>query len=449
MKKIAFILPAIGKKKGQKYIKTWQLMEPLTISTLKSLTPVRFKTEFYDDRLELIDYETDADIIAITTEVYTAKRAYDIAAKFRAKGKTVVLGGYHASLNEEEAAQHCDALVVGNAESVWEKLLEDFENGSLDPAYHGTCRFKHVVPDRTIFGNKKYSKVGVIETGRGCNFSCEFCAISAFHNKKYYRKPIPIILEEIKAAKKAGKKVFFFADDNIVADHEHALALFKAIEPLKINWTGQGSLTMAQNPELLHWMKRSGCSVILIGYESLDKKNLQQMNKDWNSRLGEMEELTRRIHKTGLNIYATFVFGFDHDTRELFKRTLKFAKRMGFYFAAFNHLLPMPGTELHERLSAENKFKVPQWWLQPGYLYGELTFHPGNLSAEEVSLLCKETRKGFYSFFSIFKRGFLALFRSWDMLLFVYFWYLNGKLGKEVEEKNHLPLSMNLDELPK
>ena len=447
--KIAFILPAIGKKAGEPYIKTWQLMEPLTISTLKSLTPENFETEFYDDRIELIDYQTDADLIAITTEVYTARRAYDIAATFRRRGKTVVLGGYHATLNPEEAGAHADVVVLGNAEAVWAELLADYLNSSLKPEYRGDCAYSGAIPDRSIFAGKRYSPIAVIETGRGCRFSCEFCAISAFHRAAYYKKPVEIIVAEIEEAKRIGKRVFFFADDNIVADEEHAIALFKAIEPLKIRWTGQGSLTMARNHELLSWMKKSGCTLILIGYESLDADNLKQMKKSWNRGSEEMEALTRRIHAAGVNIYATFVFGFDHDTEDLFVRTLAFAKRMGFYVAAFNHLLSMPGTELHRRLLEEGKLNDPEWWLNSGYLYGELTFNPALLTGVKVSALCKEVRGRFYRPLSVLRRGFLSLLRSGDLLLFIYFWYVNFKLGREVDEKMHLPLGMNLDELPK
>lgn len=447
--KLAFILPAIGKKKNKRYIKTWQAMEPLTISTLKALTPPEVECEFYDDRIELINYDTQAELIAITTEVYTVCRAYLLAAEFRKRGKTVILGGYHTTLNPQEAAEHGDALLLGNAEKVWKELLDDFQKGELKPVYQGDCQFMPGLPDRSIFKGKQYSRVGVIETGRGCNFACEFCAITAFHGGTYYRKPVEYIVREIKAAQKAGKTIFFFADDNIVAEPQHAIELFKAITPLKIRWTGQGSLTMARNPELLYWMRKSGCTVILIGYESLDKDNLKQMNKDWNEKLGETEELTRRIHKAGLNIYATFVFGFDYDDRPLFQRTLEFAKKQGFYFSAFNHLLPMPGTDLHKRLLEQGKLMDPQWWLRKGYLYGELVFHPGKLSAGDISSLCRDIRRKFYRIGSIFRRGFLCLFRSGDLLLFLYFWYLNLKLGKEVDQKMHLPLGQNLDELPK
>ncbi len=445
--KIAFVLPAIGKKPGQKYIRTWQLMEPLTISTLKALTPPEIETEFYDERIEPVNFKTDANLIAITTEVYTARRAYDIAGRFRQQGKTVILGGYHTTLNPDEAAEHADTVVVGNAETVWTRLLNDYQMERLGKRYTGECSYRNVIPDRSIFAGKQYSRLAVIETGRGCSFNCEFCAISAFHHARYFKKPVPLILREIEAARQDGKKIFFFADDNIVADQTHAIELFKAITPLKIRWTGQGSLTMARNGELLRWMKRSGCALILIGYESLETANLMQMKKAWNRGRELMEELTRRIHRTGLNIYATFLFGFDFDREKLFEETLKFAKRMGFFIAAFNHLLPIPGTELHARLMRENRLEHTAWWLQHGYSYGKLTFVPKQMSAAAVSQHCRNTRKRFYGFLSIARRSVLVLLRNRNLPMFFYFWYLNMKLGCEVDEKMDLPLGENLDEI--
>jgi len=425
-------------------------MEPLTISTLNALTPDDVETEFFDDRIELIDFETETDLVAITVEIYTARRAYKIAEKFRKRGIPVILGGYHTTLCPDEASLHADSILVGNAEDIWPDVVRDFEKDKYKIKYAGTNGFtKNILPDRSIFDGKKYSKMGVIETGRGCNFSCEFCAITSFHDSKYHKKPVEQVVKDIKQSKNAGKKIFFFADDNIVADPLYAIELFKAITPLKIKWTGQGTLTMAKNDELLYRMKKSGCSVILIGYESLDDKNLEQMNKEWSLSLGEQDILTQKIHDAGLNIYATFVFGFDHDTIELFNKTVDFALRHKFYFAAFNHLLTLPGTELYSRLLDEGKIIKDKWWLDPDYRYGTITFKPEVFSPEKLSGECRKMRKKFYTLKSIFKRSFAVLKRTRDPLLYIYFWYLNIKLGEEVDGKMGLPMGENLDELPK
>jgi len=447
--KITFILPAIGKKPGEPYIRTWQQMEPLTISTLKALTPPDVATEFFDDRIELIDYETPTDLVAITVEVYTARRAYGIADRFRQRGIPVILGGYHTTLCPDEAASHADAILTGNAETVWPEIVRDFQQGTPRKRYTGASAFADVLPDRSIFQGKDYSMVGVVETGRGCFFHCEFCAITAFHNGTYHRKPVDYIVRDVKAARDAGKKFFFFADDNFVADPKHTIEILKALTPLRIRWTGQGSLTMARNPELLKRLRDSGCAVMLIGYESLEPRNLQQMDKSWNARLGEMDDLTETRHEAGLNLYATFVFGFDHDSPELFDRTVAFALKHKFFFAAFNHLLTMPGSRIYARLLQEGKIFQDNWWLDPNYRYGAVTFRPQSMSAEELSEHCRRARKQFYTFSSILKRSFALLARNRDPLLYYYFWHLNRKMHQEVDEKMGLPMGEGLDELPK
>ncbi len=266
--KITFILPAIGKKRGQKYIGTWK-MEPLTIAVLKALTPDDVETEFFDDRIELPDYETKTDLVCITVETYTAKRSYRIAARFRERGIPVVMGGYHATICPEETEQFCDSVIVGNAETVWTQMVSDARTGQLKKRYKGGIGTYGVTPDKSIFTGKKYLPVSLVETGRGCNHNCEFCSISRFYDSRYHARSHALIEEDIAAS---PYKYFFLVDDNLVANRKNALALFKRIEPLHIKWAGQGTLSMAKDPELLKAMKKSGCEIILIGFESLDQK---------------------------------------------------------------------------------------------------------------------------------------------------------------------------------
>lgn len=447
--KVTYILPAIGKKEGRRYIRTWQTMEPLTISTLKALTPPDVQTEFFDDRIELVDYDTQTDLVAITVEIYTARRAYAIAARFRKRGVPVILGGYHTTLNPDEAAQHADSILVGNAEGVWKDILTDFQSSGLKQRYSGGPGFADLLPDRSIFSGKKYSKMGVVETGRGCNFGCEFCAISAFHKGRYHQKSVEQVVADVRSARQAGKTIFFFADDNIVADQKYAIALFKALTPLNIQWTGQGTLTMARNDELLHWMAKSGCKVMLIGYESLSEANLQQMKKAWSAKLGEVDALTDRIHAAGINIYATFVFGFDDDSRELYERTVDFALKHRFFFAAFNHLLTLPGTDIYSRLLREGRIIQDKWWLCPDYRYGDITFTHPTFTPEQLTAECRRARKRFYSLPNIWRRSGAALRRSGSLWLYGLYWYLNLKLQEEVDGKLGLPMGDGLDEMPK
>ena len=199
---------------------------------------------------------------------------------------------------------------------------------------------------------------------------------------------------------------------------------------------------------LLAKLKRSGCELILIGFESLEVASLRQMRKPWNAALGERTELVRRIHDAGIGIYATFVFGYDGDTAATFERTLEFAEASRFFTAAFNHLLPFPGTPLYARLAGEGRLIHDKWWLADGYSYGQLAFRPAAMSAEEMASRCRDARKRFASPRNLGRRGLASVRRS-APAMWPLFWVMNTRLGEEVDEKMNVPLAAHLDEWPK
>jgi radical SAM superfamily enzyme YgiQ (UPF0313 family) len=442
--KILYILPGIGKKSGEKYLTSW-LMEPLTIAVLNKLTPAKYERTFLDDRIETIDADTPCDVVAITTETYTAKRAYLLAERFRRRGKLVIMGGYHATLCPEDVALHADIVVTGNAEGVWAEVLADVENGSFKPRYCGEARLDYGLPDRSVYADKmkKYQPVSLIEIGRGCTRNCEFCSISSYYNRCYRHRRIEDIVAEIKTCK---HKIFFFVDDSIFSDKAFAKELFTEVAKLKIVWTTQITLDIAGDEELLCLMRKSGCRLVLIGFESINGENLRQMKKEWNEKIGERDELVRRIHKAGINIYASFVFGFDHDCEQSFVDVLDFSMRHKFFVVAFNHLLCFPGTKTYERFQSEGRLPHGRWWLRENYSYGEISFAPACVTPDELRALCGKYKHKYFTFRSIFKRLPALFLRTKSPLLHFAYWTMNLLFHFEVDRRIGIPVGDNLDE---
>lgn len=445
--KITFILPAIGKKKNQKYLKSW-LMEPLTIAVLNSLVPQKYEREFFDDRIEKINYNTDTDVVFITVETYTAKRAYFIASEFRKKGKKVILGGYHVTLMPEEAENYADSIMINNAGSNIEKLLEDIENNNLQKRYEGLPCIDYKLPDRTIYEKKqkKYLPVSLVETGRGCYHNCEFCSIAKYYKSHYIHREIEDIINEMKQCK---HKLYFLVDDSIFSDREFAKELFKEIKKLNIIWTTQITLDIARDEETLKLMKESGCEMVLIGFESINQDNLKQMNKEWTQKLGERDELIEKIHKVGISIYASFVFGFDYDTEESFKKTLEFCYKHQFFIIAFNHLLAFPNTKTYKNFQEEKRLICDKWWLQSGYTFGTISFVPKQLSPEKLRDLCKTYKTKFFAFKSIMQRGGTCFKRTKNPMINFAYWVMNILFHFEVDKRSGIPVGENLEEIKK
>ncbi len=436
--KIIFIQPAVGKDENKDYLKSWQ-MESLCIAQLSALTPREIKRVFFDERLEDINFDEKADIVALTVDTFSAKRAYQIAAIFKEKGLTIIMGGKHATLCTNEVAEHADVVVAGEAEDIWKGILNDIRAGRAKKVYRSEKRanLSGYMPDRSIYGNKKYLPISLVETSRGCVFNCDFCAVTAFYKQTYKVRPVDDVITEIKTLK---HKVIFFVDDNIGADSHHFKELLTKLIPLKIKWFSQISINIMQNEETLDLMRKSGCLGVLIGFESIDKKNLEQMKKDSTKTIIGYEDVLVKIRKKGIAIYATFVFGYDNDTSELLKRTLQFSIEQKFIFAAFIPLIPYPGTPLYEKLKQENRLLQDKWWLENDY-YCDVAFRPKTMSPQELSTACFEMRKAFYSVKSIFKRiEFKANCRDW--LSFIIFFWFNLIFRKETRQREDMPLGM-------
>lgn len=377
-------------------------MQPLAIAVISSLIPKNIDVEFFDDRIESLPDKFDTDLVAISVETFTARRAYQIATQIRATGIPVVLGGIHPTAEPDEALNYCDAVVIGEAEGLWHKVIEDAENGTLKKKYSQGEKptLENIKFDREIFKDKKYTPIIPIQFGRGCKNACEFCSVHAFFGKGIRYRPVDEVVREIK---EIGAKNIFFVDDNIFIDREITEKLLKALIPLKIKWTSQASIDIAKSPELLSLIKKSGCISLIIGFETMDERNLKLMKKGVNIS-NNYKDAVKTLSDYGIMIYGTFIIGYDFDTTNAFSHTYEFAMKNNLMLANFNPLIPMPGTRLYERFQLQGRLIYKKWWLDSRYNYGDTVYYPKGMTPEELAEGCYKLRVNFNKYSSVLCR---------------------------------------------
>ncbi|NOT72804.1 MAG: B12-binding domain-containing radical SAM protein [Hyphomicrobium sp.] len=436
---LTFVHPAIGRKPGTQYMRSWQ-MEPLPVAALAGLTPPDVAISFFDDRMEAIAYDIPTDLVAIPVETYTAKRAYQIASEFRKRRVPVVMGGFHATLAPDEVARYAEAVVVGEAEDLWPLVIEDARSGRLKPLYKSDTQpdLASIRYDRRLFRGKNYLPIRLVETGRGCKFPCDFCAIQSFFERTARHRPIDAIRSELQSLK-AGAKVFFFVDDNFAADIKFASELADAIAPLKIRWITQMSINAAHDEAFLARLAAAGCVGVLIGFESLDETVLRSMRKSFNTMKGGYPAALANLRRHGIRVYGTFVFGYGETREDAFAEAAAFAIDNRFYIAAFNHLTPFPGTPLYRRLQLENRLLYDDWWLDARYKYNDLPFRPQGAEPDDIRRGCLSARATFYSWRSIALRMLDRVNRN-DSLMMRNFIPINYLHRAELATRDRFPL---------
>ena len=436
MRDLTLIYASLGRRRDGTFVRSW-LQEPLCAGVLAALTPPAWRTTFVDDRYELIDYARETDLVAISIETYSARRGYEIAKRFRARGVPVVFGGYHATLVPDEALEHGDAVCVGEAESVWSTILADAEAGRLRARYKGGCDpGRNVIPDRRLFRGRPYVPLSLVETGRGCPNRCNFCSISAYFGATYRRRPVAHVLADLETA---AHRDVFFVDDNLTGDSESALDLFRAVKPLKRRWLTQTSLRALDDRHFVREMAASGCIGVLVGFESLDEGNLRSMGKGVN-RIPQYRRALQNLRDAGIFVYGTFVFGYPHDSEALIDRTVRFAVQEKMLMAAFNHLVPFPGTPLYAKFQAEGKLTHDRWWLSDDFAFGQVPFAPEGLSAAATEQCCLAAKRRFYSGSSILRRSIDFRCNMATPARAARYFYVNWMMRREVSQKRDIPL---------
>ena len=354
---------------------------PATLTVLRNLTPSKYSVRITDERTSAIDYDFRG-LVGLTSMTYNARNAYQIADRFRHKGNRVVMGGIHVSFCPDEALQHCDAVVIGEAESIWRQVLKDYRADKLQRSYHGErlSDFAGHMADSAARIPPK-DLYAAIQTTRGCNSRGTFCSVHAY-NGEARNLPLDTAVRLIEKIPWPYRKYLLLLDDNIYANPQYFKQLFSRLARLNIRWSALCSLEVAKDDEALALLKASGCKTLAIGFESTNRQTLQALGKPYDP--AQYEHLISRLHSIGIRVVGFFIIGADTDTRETVLQTLRFCQRVNIAWPHFLILTPLPGTEVFRALTEQNRIVVDDW---NQYDLDHVVFEPQNFSRKELKEL--------------------------------------------------------------
>ncbi len=365
MPKILFIQPTQYDRDGRKLATQKKIHLPgLVFPLLAAYTPSRWDVEVCIEVVDRVPFDTDADLIGLGAMGYAIFRALEIAAEFKKRGKTVIMGGYMASMVYEEVlARGVDSVVVGDAEKSWPRLLADWERDQklarvYDEPVDDLAGLP--LPRYELLTEKPIGNMLPVQAGRGCPHLCSFCSIACIYKGRYLTRPVDEVMRDIRRVKELGFSSFYLIDDNIVGNPGYLEELVERIAPLKMTWASQCSLNLARNPKLLKKVADSGCNILSFGLESITQEGLDKLNKKW-VKVAEHEELLRRIADAGIMPSTEMMVGLDSDTEQSIRETFEFVHRARIPIPRFYILTPMPGSPLYAQYQAEGRLLHEDW----------------------------------------------------------------------------------------
>lgn len=361
----------------------------LSLLSVAALTPDTHDVRLIDEQIEDVPWDEHFDLVGMTVMTATAPRAYELCRQFRQRRIPVVLGGFHPTFNIEEASRHADAVVAGPAGQAWQEVLKDVATGTLKPLYRGNpdVEVPATLP-RHLLNKSRYVSVNTCYATLGCRNECSFCSITAFYKGKRYRRDVETIVQHLRSF---DETFFMFIDDNLTQDREYAIRLFKAIAPLGKKWATQASIEIADDRELLEWMRRAGCVGVFVGLESFSQAALCSQNKTIKSP-AYYKDAVAAIHRKGIVVEAGLIFGFDTDGTDVFESTLAILDDMGMDVMQASILTPLPGTKLFERM--RHRIVDFNW---EHYDYKRAVFEPAQMSRQDLEAGLEWINKRFYS----------------------------------------------------
>lgn len=431
IKKVLFIRSSYYADTG-KVVRAERFFDRLTIKNLAeqatpllaAYTPSQIKVDLVDDCISSINFETDADVIAISAQLIMVDRAIDLARTFKSKGKIVVMGGYLPTLAPETVVDHVDSICMGEGDLIWPQMLKDIESGELKKIYRAdysiplnqipTPRYDLIRKGGFLTLSSSYP----IQATRGCPFKCDYCSITNFYQQSYRKRPISDVIRDIQAMPKG--KTMHFVDDNLMEHPQYARELFKAMKGLKRKWGTQGTINMAKDPELLKLAYEAGCRMVLLGMETLNPNNLEDVSKSWTKPETFKKDIDT-IQRAGIGVHALIVFGLPNDTPKVFAETVQFLNDIAVAAAEFFIFTPYPGTPLGEKYKSEGRitdFKLSH------YREPFVVFKHQNMSAQEIKSGYWSALDEFYSIKNILSRLFRSHYRHkpFQFLLNIYYW---------------------------
>jgi radical SAM superfamily enzyme YgiQ (UPF0313 family) len=329
----------------------------ISLALLASITPHDIDISITDEIVSPINYDNKIDLVGITVNTETAIRAYQIADEFRSRGIPVVLGGIHPRVAPHEAIKHADSLVLGEAEDLWPQLLKDFKNTDLKKIYrikkYPNLK-KYPLPKRDLLDRSKYDTINLVQTSRGCPYSCHFCTVSAQYGKGIRFRPIDNVIAEIESLE---NNEIFFVDDNLIGRKDYAKQFLNRLIPLNKNWIGQTSIAVSDDEDFLKLLYESGCRGLFIGFETTSITSLNEVGKTQNIRHDYLTEI-KKFHDNGISILGSFIVGFDSDDSSCFERLLEFVHKSKIDVIDISTLTPFPGTLLYKRELFEGRILV-------------------------------------------------------------------------------------------
>jgi radical SAM superfamily enzyme YgiQ (UPF0313 family) len=421
--KILLISPERERKKEEAFLFRLGF---LNLPTVAAVTPVDCDVRIVDEAYEKINFEEKVDLVGITAQTPVAPRAYQIAEEFRRRGVPVVMGGVHASVLPDEALGHVDAVVIGEAETTWPRLLADFRHGRLQKIYRSEGWVPGDTipsPRRELLNHRLYLPLKLLETTRGCPHRCDFCQVSRFFGNRYRTRPLRGIARELDAMFGPGpvmhpwakqvlstisrdlpyflkRRLLYIIDNNVVSNKKFTIDLLSLITDFDLLWWGHAPISIARDNGLLKLFAKSGCIAVNIGFESLSPTNLKKMKKGFN-KPAQYSEAIKRIHGYGIGIMGTFIVGLDDDDAGVFQRTVDFIMENRLDWALAFIMTPYPGTESFERMERAGRIIHRDW---ERYDSLNAVYQPLLMSAGELEQGMHRIWKEIFSVRSIFRR---------------------------------------------